>query len=225
MPPYTAPTSSGSRVELLLDLGISRRKALGLVGLGATSSWFAPAQAADEARPDDLVIGNPNAKCTVIEYASLDCPHCAHFAEEMFPKFRADYVDTGKIRYIYRDFPLHQPAMWAAQVARCSGPMRRMGYISLYFQTQSNWLADANDPDKLLNDVAKVARTGGMSREQFDACLKDKTVEDQILQSRIEAVNKYNIDATPSFVINGKSYNAVATYDEFKRLIDKACGF
>jgi protein-disulfide isomerase len=100
-----------------------------------------------------------------------------------------------------------------------------MGYIGLYFQTQANWLANASDSDKMLNDVAKVARTGGMSREQFDACLKDKTVEDQILQSRIEAVNKFNIDSTPSFVINGKTYSAVASYDEFKRLIDKACGF
>ena len=225
MAPYTPATSSGSGASLLLDLGIDRRKTLGLLGFGLGFSRLAPALAAEDTRPDDIVIGAPNAKCTLIEYASLDCPHCAHFAETMFPKFKAEYVDTGKVRYVFRDFPLHQPAVWAAQVARCAGPMRRMGYIGLYFQTQTEWLADTSDADKLLNGVAKVARTGGMSREQFDACLKDKSIEDQILQSRIDAVNKYNLDATPSFVINGKLYAAVATYDEFKRLVDKACGF
>jgi protein-disulfide isomerase len=195
----------------------------GAVALLSLSAFVAlPALAADEARPTDLVVGDAKATCTIIEYSSLACPHCAHFHETVYPALKKDYIDTGKVRMIFRDFPLNKPGFYAAKVARCSGPLKRFGFVGLYFQTQKSWVK--NDPE-MTEELAAVARRGGMSREQFDTCLADKSVEQAVLADNQEGATRFQVESTPSFILNGKKADVrTGTVDEFKGFLKSECG-
>ena len=226
MASYSAPTSSGLGGSLSHYIDWLTRMArpmafAGLMALGMGASLAA--QAADEVRASDLVVGDPKATCTVIEFSSLACIHCAHFHETVYPTVKKDYIDTGKVRMIFRDFPLNKPGFIAAKVARCSGPLKRMGYMALFFQTQKSWVK--GDPE-MLDEVVSIARRGGMSREQFDMCLADKTVEQSILADNQEGIQRFQVEATPTFIINGtKAQNANGTVEEFVANLKKTCGF
>ncbi len=172
------------------------------------------------AEPQDQALGNPNAAVTIIEYASLTCPHCAHFQTEVLPKLKERYIATGKVRLIYRDFPLDQRAVAAAAIAHCAGPERYFGFIDVLFQTQSSW-ARADD---YLTALKQLGKLGGLTDAQMDACLADKTLTDNILRSRLEAQNKYGVNSTPSFIIDGKTYSGSRDIDEFASLIDPLLG-
>ncbi len=143
-------------------------------------------------------LGSDKAPVTVIEYASLTCPHCAAFAGTTFEAFKKKYVDTGKVHFIYRDFPFDQPGLRAAMMVRCSGPERFFGFLEILFKSQESW-ASSGDP---LGELAKIARLGGMSKEEFDACMKNKELMDGILKGELEAQQKYKVEATPSFIVN-----------------------
>lgn len=226
MEPYSTPTCSGSGDRLSHHIasgwGLVRAFALAAALVLPALAGLGPARAEEEVKADDLVIGQPGAKCTILEYASLGCIHCAHFHETQLPKLKADYLDTGKARLVQRDFPLDGPSVTAAQVARCAGPMRRAGYVALFFQAQGKWHVPGPEAR---DEMAKVARQGGMTREQFEQCVADKSIGDAVLQSRLDAVKRFGIEGTPTFVVGGKTLPAKPTYEEFKADLDKACGF
>ncbi len=169
---------------------------------------------------DDLMkagaLGNEKASVTVIEYASLGCPHCAHFANDIFPAFKQKYVDTGKVRYIFRDYPLDELSMRAAQMARCGGPDRFMGYIEVLYRTQESWV-EAKDPTAALE---RIGLLGGMSKEQFDACMQNKDLADAVLKERLEAEEKYKVESTPTFIINGEPHAGAMPLEDFDKILE-----
>ena len=148
----------------------------------------------------DMSIGGADAPITIIEFASMTCPHCAHFHAETLPALARDYLDTGKARLIFRDFPLDGLALAAAQVARCAGESRYFAFIDVLFREQQTW-ATATDPVAALG---RIARLGGLSAERFTACLDDDELTRGILEQRAAALSEYDIQATPSFIINGE---------------------
>jgi protein-disulfide isomerase len=166
----------------------------------------------------DMVIGAANAPITIIEYASLTCPHCARFHTETLPKLKSEYVETGKVKYVFRDFPLDGLALRAAAIAHCAGPERYFTYLDVFFQQQANWTR-GNDPEQMLVQLKRLARTGGMSEAQIDDCLKNKQVQDSILASRMTGENQFNVRSTPTLVINGQSHPGALPFDELEKLL------
>lgn len=167
-------------------------------------------------QPDDMVLGNADAPITMIEYSSLSCPHCARFQKDVLPAIKKDFVDTGKVKFIPRDFPLNKPAIQAAQFAHCSGPMRFFAIEDVLFKTQDQWLTD-----NAVEALATIAATAGMDRPTFDACLANKDVEAKIVASRKTAEDAFQINATPTFIINGVKVEGEQSYDELKALFAK----
>lgn len=153
-------------------------------------------------KPGDMAIGSPDAPITVIEYFSLTCPHCQSFHLKVYPGIKQDYVDTGKVRFVARDFPLNRPALHAAILARCGGPERYFAFIDTLFQTFDDWARSSDYIKKL----AQIGELGGVSRDQFEACLNDKALEDAIFQSIQDGQNEHNVSATPTLIVNGRKY-------------------
>ncbi len=166
----------------------------------------------------EMVIGDPKAPVTIIEYASLGCPHCANFHANAFPQLKKDYIDTGKARLIFRDFPLGTPAMAAAMISRCAGPARYFGFVDMFFRSQQQW-SRAENP---LLALAKVARFGGMTGDDVNACLKDQTLLDNLQENANKAQLEDEINATPSFLINGKKISGALAYEDFRSLVEDA---
>lgn len=143
-------------------------------------------------------VGNPDAPVKVVEYASLTCSHCAHFHNDVFPALKEKYIDTGKVYFEFREFPLNDPALKATITARCLPPERYEGFISLLFQTQNKW-AGGIDYMAHLKQNAKLA---GLSDEQFDACQKSPELKLKIAEKMQEAQDKWKVSSTPTFIIN-----------------------
>lgn len=179
----------------------------------------APASAAAAAlqvRPGDMVIGSPDAKVTIIEYASLTCPHCAAFHANTLPALKANYVDKGTVKLVFRDFPLDGLALRAAMLPQCAGQMRYFGLLGTLFARQTQW-RDVQDP---LLALAALARQAGMSEDEFKSCLADKTVEKKVLDSALEADKTLGVNATPTFFINGTKYSGELTVEQVKSIVD-----
>lgn len=168
----------------------------------------------------DMSLGKADATVTVIEYASLTCPHCAHFEEATFPEFKKKYIDTGKVHYIFREFPFDPRATAAFMLARCAPEDKYFPMVEVLFQQQEDW-ARANDGKEALLRIAKLA---GFTQESFDACLTDQKLLDQINASVQKATNEYGVDATPTFFINGKKYSGDMSIAEISAVIDPLLG-
>ncbi|HEX4570465.1 MAG TPA: DsbA family protein [Dongiaceae bacterium] len=178
------------------------------------------ADATDTIYPDDMYLGKPDAKVTVIEYASLSCPHCANFNKEVLPKIKADYIDKGLVRWIFRDYPLNRPAFQAAILAHCASPMRYFSLVDQLFQSQDYWLTQS-DP---LTALKQIGASVGVDDKAFEACLNDEALKNKILTRVQEANDKYKVDATPTFVIKGTTHAGELPYGDFKKLLDQALG-
>jgi protein-disulfide isomerase len=165
----------------------------------------------------DRVIGNVEAPITIIEYASLTCPHCATFHAETLPQIKKEWIETGKAKLIYRDFPLDKYAASAAMIARCAPEDKYFIFLNAFFAQQNNW-SRADDPVRVLTQLAGL---GGMSKDDVDACLANEELQDAILQMRLDGQMEYGINSTPSFVINGKMINNLP-YEDFKDILEDA---
>jgi len=164
----------------------------------------------------DQVLGDPNAPVTIIEYASMTCPHCAAFENETFPQLKTSYIDTGKAKLIFRDFPLDEVAVKAAMLARCSGPGRYYGFIQVLFQQQRVW-AIAPDP---IQALAQLAKLGGVSQNDFSACMQNKSIEEAVLNSRLVGQSKFDVNSTPTFIINGTKHSGAMSFEELQKMLD-----
>jgi protein-disulfide isomerase len=169
-------------------------------------------------QPGDRILGKADAPITIIEYASLTCPHCAHFNVEVLPKLKEKWIDTGKAKLVLRDFPLDEPALRAAMVARCAPPERFYPLIDTFFAQQEQW-ATTRDYRAALEKLAKL---GGISNKEFAACISDKKLEDQVAQSRLTAAQQLGVDATPTFFINGKKFEGAPTLEAFDKALSGA---
>jgi len=168
---------------------------------------------------DDRVLGNPNAKAVLIEYASLSCPHCASFNNTIMPKLKAEWIDTGKLLYVYRHFPLNAPALWAAMVAECRQGEAFFGFIDMLYQQQPKWLT-AEDPEGALFEIAQLA---GFDTALFDQCVEDDAMLNKILDRIDYASATYNIQGTPTIILNGQIIDA-DNYDDLSRAISEVAG-
>jgi len=148
---------------------------------------------------EDRVMGKKDAPVTIIEYGSLTCPHCANFTKEIFPSVKEKLIDTGKAKFIFRDFPLDKFALKAAMMARCVASDKYFNMIEVIFNNQTRW-ATAKDPIKALSQLASLA---GMNGKDFKACVSNKELENAILKNMQAAQKKYSLKATPSFLFNG----------------------
>jgi protein-disulfide isomerase len=146
-------------------------------------------------------MGQANAPVQVVEWFSLTCPHCAAFARESLPAIKAQLIDTGKLYYIFRDFPLDQIALTAAMVARSLPAERYQPFIDALFATQDRWAF--NRQVNPVEELAKMAALAGMPRERFDAAVNDQGLKAAILQGQQEADKVYHVDSTPTFIFNG----------------------
>ena len=196
---------------------------IGLTLAGAVPAIAAPPPPAGKASaagalavsPSDRILGNPNAPITIVEYASLSCPHCAHFEGTVLPTLQKQWIDTGKAKLVMRDFPLDRAALRAEMLARCVPPQRYYPLVKTLFATQDEWVL-AKDQKAALERIARLA---GIGRKQVDACLADKKLENEIVQSRLTASNQLGVDATPTFFINGKKFEGEPTVAAFDKLL------
>lgn len=165
---------------------------------------------------DEFFLGKANAPLTIVEYASMTCPHCAHFHGTVLPAIKEEYIDTGKVRLVFRDFPLDQVALRASMLARCAGRERFFGFIDAIFSTQDKWARDS-DP---IAALSRIALLGGMDKAAFDACLKNQQIADAVLNQRLEGDKTYHVESTPTLIIGVDRYNGGMTVDQMRMVID-----
>jgi protein-disulfide isomerase len=170
-----------------------------------------------EALPD-MVMGDAKAPVTVIEYASMTCPHCAHFQETTFPELKKRYIDTGKVRYIFREFPLDNLAAAAFMLARCAGELDSSRYyamIDTMFAQQRTWAVE-----KPLPPLMAIAKQAGFTEKSFNECIANQKILDGIEKVRQRAIKEFQVDSTPTFFINGERKVGALTIDEMAKVID-----
>jgi protein-disulfide isomerase len=164
---------------------------------------------------DDRILGNPDAPITIVEYASLTCPHCAHFTNDILPELKKKWIDTGKAKLVLRDYPLDEPALRAAMIARCAPPDRFYAYTDMFFGAQDKWVTARDYRDAL----ARLVKLGGMRREEFDNCLKNTALENKIVEGRLVASKELDVNSTPTFFINGTKFTGAPTVEEFDKAL------
>jgi protein-disulfide isomerase len=174
----------------------------------------------DTSQVVEMALGDPDAPVTVIEYASFTCPHCATFHAGPFKDLKANYIDTGKIRFIYREVYFDRYGLWAAMVARCGGEDRYFGIADMIYDQQSQWTA-SNDPATIADNLRRIGRTAGLTDEQVNACLQDREMAESMVALYQENAERDDINSTPSFVINGQKYSNMS-YADFAAILDEA---
>ena len=168
---------------------------------------------------DDFVIGDESAPITIIEYASLSCSHCADFHTNTLETLKEEYIDSGKVRFVFRDFPFNYPALLGSMVLRCIPEDVRYDYMNALFQLQTNWVDKENT--KTTQELFKIMQSGGMTKEEFDTCITNVDLENKILQGVIGAQSEFNIQSTPSFLVNGILVEGNKSIKEFRQIINK----
>jgi protein-disulfide isomerase len=164
---------------------------------------------------DDRILGNPEAPITIVEYASLTCPHCAHFANDVLPEIKKEWIDTGKAKLVLRDFPLDEPALRAAMIARCAPPERYYAFADTFFAAQEKWVRSGDYREAL----ARLAKLGGMGQAEFDTCINNTELENKIVEGRLRATQELEVSSTPTFFINGSKLAGAPTKEEFDKLL------
>jgi len=169
-----------------------------------------------QVQPSDHVLGDPKAPVTLIEYASFTCPHCAHFNVTVLPELKKKWVDTGKVKLIYRDFPLDQTALKVAQIAECAGNDKYFGVIDVIFGTQAKW-ATAADP---IAELGKMLRIAGMGEAEIKACLANDSVQAGVLAD-YRGGETLGVNSTPTLFINGEQFKGARSVEELDAVFDK----
>lgn len=206
---------------------MNRRDALRL-GLAGTTALIGNATiggvafAQDTAEPiviDDKFLGAEDAPVTVIEYASFTCPHCARFHAEVFPQIKENYIDTGKVKFVYREVYFDRPGLWGGLLARCAGDTRYFGVVGMLYEKQREWLGNGS-PGVIAENLRTIGRTVGMSDTEMDACFTDADTAQAMLAHYEETATADGLEGTPSFVVDGKLYSNMS-YPDFAALLDE----
>lgn len=234
-----AVKSSGAKTAAAEEAAPNRTKIIiiGAVALAALIAgivyWRAGSEATATATPgekkdvdvallmapgplEDITLGKADAPVTIVEYASMTCSHCANFHERVLPELEKKYIETGRARLILREFPLDGLAVAAFMLARCAGPDRYYPMVDALFETQKSWAQPGADGKEKLLVIAKQA---GFSKEKFDQCLADKDLFDKIVETRKIAHEKFGVDSTPSFFVNGKRLKGEHELKDFEALM------
>jgi protein-disulfide isomerase len=163
---------------------------------------------------DDIPMGSPTAPVTIIEYASMTCPHCAAFSNTTFPQLKEKYIDTGKVRYIMREFPLDGLAAAGFMLARCAGPEKYYPLIETLFAQQQKWVVKEPIPPLLA-----IAKQAGFTQQSFEACINDKDLLAKVQEMRNRGKEKFKVEATPTFYITGQRYPGALPIEDLDKAI------
>ncbi len=166
----------------------------------------------------DFVIGDKNAPVTIIEYASMSCSHCADFHNNTLETLKAEYIDTGKVRFVFRDFPFNYPALVGSMMMSCVPEDVRYDYMNALYKLQKSWVF--RDNAKTRTELYKIMQSVGMQKDEFDSCLSDINLENDILEGVMNAQRQFQIRSTPSFIINNTLYSGNKNIKEFRQIID-----
>ena len=196
---------------------------------GGYEFWNSPDTAAAQSGPSgevpmaDLLVPGPlgdeiqgqaDAPVTIVEYASMTCPHCSHFRETTYPEMKKKYIDTGKVRFVFREFPLDPLALAASMLARCAGKDKYFPLIDAFFAQQKDWVVQ-----KPLQPMFAIAKQAGFTQQTFDQCLANHQLEQGLVGERTRATQKFNVNSTPTFFINGKVFRGALTPEELDKQI------
>ena len=168
-----------------------------------------------------IVVGSKDAKITIIAYESLTCSHCANFHKDVYPELKKDYLDTGLAKIEFRHFPLDIAAFNASKISQCrnDGDSEIIQYL---FENQNNWMGGSTTIDKVNSNLLKYTKENmKFFNINMEDCLKDKNIEDFVLNDRIDAVKKYKINATPTIIINDKKFDKTLNYKNLKKALEK----
>jgi protein-disulfide isomerase len=199
---------------------LTRRQTI-LAALAAASlSGAAWAQA--DPRVGERTLGADDAPVTLVEYAMFTCPHCANFHETVFPRIKENYIDTGKVRLVYREVYFNRPSLWAAMIARCAPEDRYFGIVDVLFDRQQDWAAAENEQE-LIGKLFSIGRQAGLTDEQMNACLQDRALAEALVAEYQAKATADGIDATPTFFIDGEK-QPNASYEDLSARLDEALG-
>jgi protein-disulfide isomerase len=162
----------------------------------------------------DQIQGQADAPVTIVEYASMTCPHCSHFHETTYPEMKKKYIDTGKVRFIFREFPLDPLAAAAAMLARCAGKDKFFPLVDAFFAQQKDWVVQ-----KPLQPMFAIAKQAGFTQQSFDECLANQQLLTNLEEQRTRATQKFNVNSTPTFFINGKTVRGALTPEELDKQV------
>jgi protein-disulfide isomerase len=190
----------------------------GTVLLGLAAERAAGAEEALEIRPQDRILGRAEAPVTIIEYASLTCPHCAHFHETTLPRLRAEWIDTGRARLVFRHYPLDKYALDAAMLAECMPGERFFEFIAMLFEQQGAWAADKDPPARL----AELGVEAGLSRDAAASCLLQTATADRIVALAWQDEKQLGVNATPTFFVQRRKIDGDVGFDGFDALLREA---
>jgi len=164
----------------------------------------------------ELSIGDDDAPVTIIEYASMTCSHCADFHTETYPALKEDYIEKGDVKFIFREFPIDKLSMATSMLARCIDNSISLAFIDILFQKRSKWYSD-----NAIAELKSLSKQAGLSSEDFDQCLNDQELLDQLIIQKDNAIKEFQINSTPSFIINGKVISGNKPYSYFKSEIER----
>ena len=211
-----------SRKNPFLVLGLMALMAVGFTACGEGEKPSASGQGF-EVLPSDRTLGNPKSKVVLIEYAAHSCPVCAAFSVQAFPQLKAKYIDTGKIHYVFRVFPLRPDDGEAEKIARCLPEDKYFSFIDLLFKNQPKWDVEygVQAPEGVHEGLVLLGRIAGMSREQVDQCMVNKAEDDRINKVSSDGQSRYSITGTPTFILNGTSIGSGnIPFDSLSKLLD-----
>ncbi len=232
------PSAKSRTGNLLGDLGVSQKNlivalacvAVLAVAVAAYFVFVGGSSGSSGAIPDsneqfgvqvtsyDRTLGSPKAPLLMLEYAAPTCPHCAHFNEEFFPQLKQQYIDTGKVYYIFRVFPLNPADLAAEGIARCLPADNYLTFIDLLFRNQAKW--DPENHADVQAGLIQMGRIAGLSEEKVLACSSDQAVLQKTAQIGQDANSKYGINSTPTFIVNGQMHGPFADWNEVKSFLD-----
>jgi len=204
-------------------LGQSRTPDVADLGPLAASAQEAATSEAPATAPlaevPEMVLGNADAPVTLVEYASYTCPHCAAFHETVFKDLKKDYIDTGKVKFVFREVYFDRYGLWAAMVARCGGETRYFGISSMLFERQKEWAA-SDDPAAVVENLKKIGRTAGMDDATLQACMENAPMAEAMVARFQENMEKDKVEGTPTLIIDGVSHSNMS-YEDLKVILDE----
>lgn len=208
-----------TRRSVFHSLAAAGALALALPGLSAPASAQSAAELAIQGPMGDVVLGKDDAKVTIYEYASMTCTHCATFHAKTWPTLKSKYIDTGKVRFVLREFPLDPLATAGFMLARCAGNDKYYAVVDLLFAQQKNWAFT----DKPLQGLSGLVKQAGFTQESFEACLKNQQIYDAVNAVRDRGA-KLGVDSTPTFFINGQIQRGAISVEELDKILAPLVG-
>ncbi len=167
----------------------------------------------------EMTLGAEDAPVTIVEYASFTCPHCANFHKTAFKQLKSDFIDTGKVKFVYRDVYFDRFGLWASMVARCGGQERFFGISDMLYNQQKDWLAGGSDPVEIAGNLRRIGKIAGLEEEQLEVCLNDQDKAKTLVAWYQEHAEADDVSGTPTLIIDGKKHSNMS-YGDLKELIE-----